>query len=101
MEPQEEIEAIERGTEVAAALAATGSVTGKLTAPQISSGGASAVDDFCRDGAKRCGCGAFISQGGGFLCLVPSIDVSNPKVVVGLGDSMTAATFFCELALRR
>jgi ADP-dependent phosphofructokinase/glucokinase len=98
--PQEEIEALEYGINVAATLAATGSVMGERPPLRISPNGASVVDDFCREGAKRYGRGAFVCNGDEFLCLVPAFDVNRPKMVVGLGDSMTAATFFYELALR-
>lgn len=98
--PQEEIESLEHGTAAAATLAATGSIMGKHPLLQVSPAGASAVDEFCLEGAKRHGSGAFVRKGDGFLCLVPALDVRHPKVVVGLGDSMTAATFFHELVFR-
>jgi ADP-dependent phosphofructokinase/glucokinase len=98
--PQEEIASLEHGTVMAATLAKTGSIMGASSPMQTSPAGASAVDDFCREGAKRCGRGAFVLHGDEYLCLVPALDVRHPKVVVGLGDCMTAATFFHELALR-
>lgn len=104
--PEDEISALEHGIEVAATLAASGSVTwasgmaGLHPALSINSAGASAVDEFCTKGAKRFGRGAYLRQGDGFCCLVPSFSVSHPLVVVGLGDSMTAATFFYEMKLR-
>lgn len=116
--PDEEISALEHGTEVAATLAACGNVTagkgvdqkdkaaGEARADElhpflnISAAGASAVDDLCLKGAERFGRGAYVRLGDEFYCLVPSLSVSRPLVVVGLGDSMTAATFFYELALR-
>lgn len=109
--PEEEISALDHGTEVAATLAASGSVTGASgmagegsvvglhPALNTNAAGASAVDDFCAKGAKRFGRGAYLRQGDDFCCLVPSFNVSHPLVVVGLGDSMTAATFFYELKL--
>jgi ADP-dependent phosphofructokinase/glucokinase len=104
--PEEEISAIERGTEVAATLAACGRITGEDSVTKerlalgVSAVGASAVDDLCTMGAERFGRGAYVRFGDEFCCLVPSLNVSRPLVVVGLGDSMTAATFFYELALR-
>lgn len=128
--PKEEISALERGTEVAASLAASGSLTGvgrvtresevagkesvvgeggmtekgraagECPALNISAVGASAVNDLCIEGAERFGRGAFVGRGDEFYCLVPSLNVSRPRMVVGLGDTMTAATFFYELVLR-
>lgn len=99
--PEEEIFALEQGTGVAATLAATGNVRGKMPALEVNPAGASSVGDFCMDGAKRFGRGAYMLQGGEFLCLVPALDVVRPKMTVGLGDSMTAATFFHELQARQ
>ncbi len=100
IDPEDEIEALERGTDLAATLAATGSVLGERPVLPVSRAGESAVNDFCREGAKPCGRGGYMPQDSGYLCLVPALDVREPKTVVGLGDCMTAATFFYELSFR-
>ncbi len=99
--PEEEISAIEQGVGMAATLAATGSIFGERPTLNVNPAGASAVNDFCRVGARRSGSGAYICQNDEFLCLVPALSVDNPKMTVGLGDSMTATTFFYELASRQ
>jgi ADP-dependent phosphofructokinase/glucokinase len=99
--PEDEISAIEQGVGMAATLAATGSISGERPTLNVNSAGASAVNDFCRVGARRSGRGAYICQNDEFLCLVPALSVDNPKMTVGLGDSMTATTFFYELASRQ
>ncbi len=101
IEPEEEITAIERGVDMAATLAATGSIFGERPSLNINRAGATEVNDFCWRGARRSGSGAYKRLGDEFLCLVPSLNVENPKTTVGLGDSMTAATFFYELASRQ
>lgn len=101
IKPEEEIFALEQGTGLAATLAATGNVKGMMPALEVNTAGASFVGDFCRDGAKRFGRGAYLIRDGDFLCLVPALDVVRPKMTVGLGDSMTAATFFHELQARQ
>lgn len=98
--PKEEIAALERGVGVAATLAATGSIFGERPSLNINRAGAFAVNDFCMKGAKPSGSGAYKRLGDEFLCLVPSLNAENPKTTVGLGDSMTAAAFFYELASR-
>ncbi len=99
--PEEEISALERGVGMAATLAATGSISGERPSLNANPAGASAVNDFCREGARRSGSGAYIHHDNEFLCLVPALNVDNPKMTVGLGDSMTATTFFYELASRQ
>ncbi len=101
IKPEEEIFALEQGTSVAATLAATGNVRGTMPALEVNPAGASFVGDFCRDGARRFGRGAYLIRDDDFLCLVPALDVVRPKMTVGLGDSMTAATFFHELQARQ
>jgi ADP-dependent phosphofructokinase/glucokinase len=98
--PEDEILAIEQGVGKAATLAATGSIFGERPSLNVNPAGASSVNDFCAHGARRSGSGAYICQGDEFLCLVPALNVDNPKMTVGLGDSMTATTFFYELASR-
>jgi ADP-dependent phosphofructokinase/glucokinase len=99
--PEDEISAIEQGVGKAATLAATGSIFGERPSLNVNPAGASAVNDFCTHGAQRSRSGAYICQGGEFLCLVPALNVDSPKMTVGLGDSMTATTFFYELASRQ
>jgi ADP-dependent phosphofructokinase/glucokinase len=99
--PEDEISAIEQGVGKAATLAATGSIFGERPPLNVNPAGASAVNDFCMQGAQRSGSGAYVCQGDEFLCLVPALNVENPKMTVGLGDSMTATTFFYELASRQ
>ncbi len=101
IKPEEEIAAIEQGVGMAATLAATGSIFGERPSLNVNPAGAFAVNDFCMKGAKPSGSGAYQCLGDEFLCLVPSLNVENPKTTVGLGDSMTAATFFYELASRQ
>ncbi|MDM7912334.1 MAG: ADP-dependent glucokinase/phosphofructokinase, partial [Methanotrichaceae archaeon] len=99
--PEDEISAIAQGVGMAATLAATGSISGERPSLNVNPAGTSAVNDFCREGARRSGSGAYIHHDNEFLCLVPALNVDNPKMTVGLGDSMTATTFFYELASRQ
>ena len=94
--PEREVEALTRGTDAAAALAATGSIT-VLPPIEVNPVGLDARDEFLRDGAVPCGRGAYMSMGEEAVCLVPSLLARHPKFTVGLGDTTTAAIFYEEL----
>lgn len=95
--PEREVEALTSGADAAAALAATGSITGLLPA-EVNPVGIEARDEFLRNGAVSCGRGAYMVSGEETVCLVPSLLARRPKFTVGLGDTTTAAIFHEELA---
>lgn len=100
IDPEEEIAALARGVDAAASLAATGSAT-KSFQVGASLAGIQALEEFCSEGAKRYGRGAFLSCGACCI-MVPSAHLSMPRFTVGLGDTATAAIFYGELeALRK
>ncbi len=96
IEPQNEVAALTHGADAAAALAATGSVTGPLP-EEVNPSGIKARDELCRDGAIPSGRGAFMLSGDVAVCLVPSLLARRPRFTVGLGDTATAATFYQEI----
>ena len=98
--PEREVEALTRGADAAAALAATGSITG-LSPTEVNPEGLDARDEFLRNGAVSHGRGAYTSLGGEAVCLVPSLLARHPKFTVGLGDTTTAAIFYEEMLARR
>lgn len=98
--PEREIEALTRGADAAAALAATGSVTG-LPPEEVNPVGVDARDEFLRSGAVPSGRGAYMSSGEETVCLVPSLLARQPKFTVGLGDTTTAAIFYEEILARK
>ncbi|MGD0952140.1 MAG: ADP-dependent glucokinase/phosphofructokinase [Methanotrichaceae archaeon] len=98
--PEREVEALTRGADAAAALAATGSITG-LSPTEVNPEGLDARDEFLRNGAVPHGRGAYTSLGGEAVCLVPSLLARHPKFTVGLGDTTTAAIFYEEMLARR
>jgi ADP-dependent phosphofructokinase/glucokinase len=98
--PEREVEALTRGADAAAALAATGSITG-LPPEEVNSAGLDARDEFLRDGAVPCGRGAYMSSGEDVISLVPSLLARHPKFTVGLGDTTTAAIFYEELLAKK
>ncbi len=98
--PEKEVEALTRGADVAAALAATGSITGPPP-EEVNLVGLEARDEFLRDGAVSCGRGAYMILGEDVLSLVPSVLARHPKFTVGLGDTTTAAIFYEELLARK
>jgi ADP-dependent phosphofructokinase/glucokinase len=64
----------------------------------VSFAGTKAVNEFCRlQGAIKLGNGAYIISKDQAICLAPSFMVSRPRITVGLGDALTAASFFQQL----
>jgi len=98
--PDEEVEALAYGADVAATVAATGKITKPLSG-EINPIGTSIVNEFCRSGAKRSGRGAYLKSTDENICIVPSQSVAYPKITVGLGDVMTASVFYREVLSRR
>jgi len=94
--PEREVEALTRGADAAAALAATGSITG-LPPTEVNPVGLDARGEFLRDRAVPHGRGAYMSSGEEAVCLVPSLLARHPKFTVGIGDTTTAAIFYEEL----
>ena len=92
----EELSALQSGADGAAALAATGFVTGQPP-EEINPVGLKAKEEFCSNGATASGRGAFLYSGETIIYLMPSLLAKNPKITVGLGDTATAAVFFQEL----
>jgi ADP-dependent phosphofructokinase/glucokinase len=92
---EREVEALEKGAEAAAAVAATGHVEGAAVR-QLNPAGQAAAEEFCREGARPWGRGAFQTDDLA-RCLVPALQVSRPSFTVGLGDTTTAAIFFQEI----
>jgi len=97
---KEEIFALHCGVEAAAALAATGLVTGEHP-EEINPLGLKAKEEFCCKGAIECGRGAVLQTDDEILSLVPSLVVRKPKITVGLGDTATATMLFQELSCIR
>jgi ADP-dependent phosphofructokinase/glucokinase len=97
----EELSALQSGADAAAALAATGSLTGEAPR-EVNPAGLKARDEFCDNGARKAGRGAFIDSGEEIICLMPSLLANEPRITVGLGDTATAAIFLQELkAIKR
>lgn len=92
---QKEVAALAKGAEAAASVAARGHVGGAAV-NQVNLSGQAAAEDFCREGARPWGRGAF-QTGDVSRCLVPALLVSRPNFTVGLGDTTTAAIFFQEI----
>lgn len=102
MNPEDELRALTRGTDAAAALAATGSMTSQP--PEVVNPiGLEAREEFCREAAVTpSGRGAYADGGDVIIFLMPSLLVREPRFTVGLGDTATATAFFEEImALRR
>ncbi len=93
---QEELFSLQSGTKAAAALAATGFLTGEP--PRVVNPvGLEAREEFCRNGATASGRGAFFQTREEIISLMPSLLAKKPKITVGLGDTATATVFFLEL----
>ena len=92
----EELSALQSGADAAAALAATGFVTGQPP-EEVNPVGLEAREEFCSKGATASGRGAFLHSGEAIISLMPSLLAKNPKITVGLGDTATSAVFFQEL----
>ncbi|MFZ2472263.1 MAG: ADP-dependent glucokinase/phosphofructokinase [Methanothrix sp.] len=92
----EELSALQSGADAAAALAATGFVSGEPP-EEVNSVGLEAKEEFCRNGATAYGRGAFLQFGEDIISLMPSLLAKKPKITVGLGDTATASVFFQEL----
>jgi ADP-dependent phosphofructokinase/glucokinase len=98
---EEELSALQGGTDAAAALAATGSVAGEPPM-EVNSAGIDVRSEFCRHGAMKAGRGAYLDSGDEIISLMPSLLAKAPCITVGLGDTATAAVFFQELkAIKR
>jgi len=98
--PEREVEALTRGADAAASLAATGSITG-LPPIEMNPLGIDARDEFLRNGAVPSGRGAYLSSGEEAVCSVPSLLARHPKFTVGLGDTTTAAIFYEEVLAKK
>jgi ADP-dependent phosphofructokinase/glucokinase len=93
---EEEAKALISGADVAAALASTGSMEGKLPVG-VNPSGLKARNEFIGEGATPWGRGAFLAYGEAIATLVPSLPVDHPRFTVGLGDTATATIFHEEL----
>ncbi|MCX6677910.1 MAG: hypothetical protein NTU95_08210 [Methanothrix sp.] len=94
--PEEELSVLQSGADAAAALAATGFVTGEPP-EDLNPVGLEAKEVFCSNGATASGRGAFLLSGDEIISLMPSLLAKKPRFTVGLGDTATAAVFFREL----
>lgn len=92
-DPLKEIAALELGAEIAGRLAATGCIE-KEVKLGVSDAGRMAVDDLVRLGGMRSGLGAFKEKDRSSVCVHPSFIAHDPVTTVGLGDALTAATFY-------
>lgn len=92
----QELSALQSGVDAAAALAATGSITGQPP-EEVNPLGLAAKEELCCKGATTAGRGAFLHSGDEIVSLMPSLLAKKPRITVGLGDTATAATFFREL----
>jgi ADP-dependent phosphofructokinase/glucokinase len=100
VDPKDELMALRRGANAAAALAATGSAAGRPPA-EVRPEGQMARDQFCLDAAKPFDRGAFKDAGGVIISLMASLLAEKPKFTVGLGDTATAAAFYEEISAIR
>jgi ADP-dependent phosphofructokinase/glucokinase len=100
IDPDGEIEALSFGADVAATLVATGRIM-KPVPGEVDPAGDAVMKEFCRSGARRLGKGAYIASSDEAICMVPSQLVRYPKITVGLGDVMTASTFYREAISRQ
>jgi ADP-dependent phosphofructokinase/glucokinase len=101
IDPEDEVRALTRGADAAAALAASGSIDGQLPR-EVNPAGLMAREEFCITGATSHGRGAYLDSGGVVVSLVPSLLARQPKFTVGLGDTATAAAFYEEvLAIKK
>jgi ADP-dependent phosphofructokinase/glucokinase len=99
--PEDEVRALTRGADAAAALAASGSIDGQRPR-EVNPAGLMAREEFCMAGATSSGRGAYLDSGGFVVSLVPSLLAREPQFTVGLGDTATAAAFYEELlAIKR
>jgi len=92
-EPVKEIAALGLGAEIAGRLAATGCIERSVKL-SVSDEGRMAVEDLVRAGGRRAGLGAFKEKDGSSVCVHPSFLAPEPVTTVGLGDALTAATFY-------
>ncbi|MHC1630714.1 MAG: ADP-dependent glucokinase/phosphofructokinase [Methanotrichaceae archaeon] len=101
IKPENEIEALSYGADVAAVLVATGQIMRKpdTNGLEVSAIGSDAMADFLKDikGVKW-GRGAYAIRDDRIICLVPSLICERPKVTVGIGDAMTTAAYYREVA---
>lgn len=95
---REELLALQKGADSAAALAATGSAKG-MPPDEANPTGLEAQREFCQQGAIAAngGRGATLQRNGLVVSLMPSLLAREPKITVGLGDTATAATFYHEM----
>ena len=67
---------------------------------QESKPGREELDRFLQAfGGEVSGNGAFTFRGGYMLCMLPTLLSKSPVTTVGLGDTLTAATFLRRLEL--
>jgi len=100
---REELLALQKGADAAAALAATGSAKG-MPPEEVNSRGQKAQEEFCHQGtlAEAEGRGAVLKKDGLIISLMPSLLARKPRITVGLGDTATATIFLQELqAIKR
>jgi ADP-dependent phosphofructokinase/glucokinase len=97
IDPEQEVDALTFGADVAGALVETGRVTGRPPA-KTRSVGACAREEFCREGGVRSGRGAYRLKGREAICLVPALAADSPRITVGIGDALAASTFLREMA---
>lgn len=100
IDPEDEVEALAYGADVAATLVDTGKIA-KPVKGKVNPVGAAVVDELCRMGAKRSGRGAYSQLNNENVCIAPSQSVSHPRITVGLGDVMTASVFYREVLSRQ
>ncbi len=98
---QDEIAALQSGVDAAASLAGCGSI--RAAPPEeYNEKGLAAARELRRLGATGQGSGSILHCGSRIVSLVPSRQVSQPLITVGLGDTATASIFFKEVeALRK
>lgn len=92
-DPRKEIAALEMGAKIAGRLAATGSIE-RAVDLNVSDAGRRAVDALVKTGGRRAGLGAFKEKDGSSVCVHPSFVSPDPVTTVGLGDALTAVTFY-------
>ncbi|WP_369425138.1 ADP-dependent glucokinase/phosphofructokinase [Methanothrix sp.] len=97
-DPVKEIAALKLGAEIAGRLAATGCI-GKDVELGVSDVGRRAVEYLARRGGKRSGLGVFKEKDGSSVCVHPSFIAPEPVTTVGLGDALTAATFYMLVSI--
>jgi len=105
-EVENELKALEFGVKSAGTYAASGSLDGRDFVEKGTSGlqesepGRKELARFLEAfGGESSGNGAFAFRGGYMLCMLPTLLSKSPVTTVGLGDTLTAATFLRRLEL--